>query len=52
MRSALADVPGVAQVSVDFDSKTATCDVDTDQFDGQVAIKALADAGFSDSSLK
>ena len=52
MRSALAEVPGVAQVSVDFDSKTATCSVDADQFDSQAAIKALADAGFPDSTLK
>jgi copper chaperone CopZ len=51
VRSALAELPGVKDVAVDFGTKTASCTVDANQFDGAAAIQALADAGFDQSTL-
>jgi copper chaperone CopZ len=51
VRSALAELPGVKDVAVDFGTKTANCTVDSNQFDGTSAIQALADAGFENSTL-
>jgi copper chaperone CopZ len=41
VRSTLEQVPGVAKVDVNFDSKTATLNVHPDSFDAQVALAKL-----------
>ena len=46
VREILASQPGVQDVEVDYDAKTATCAVDEAQFDPTTAIAALADKDF------
>ena len=41
VRSTLEQVPGVATVDVDFETKTATCKVDPHSFDAQTALAKL-----------
>jgi copper chaperone CopZ len=48
----LSEQPGVTDVVVDFDSKTATVAVDKDVFDADAAIAALVDHSFVHSALK
>ena len=53
--SAVEDIleqqPGVKDVLVDFEAKTATVAVDEQSFDSQQAIAALVDKGFDNSAL-
>jgi copper chaperone CopZ len=51
VRDALAALPGVTNVEVDFSSRTATCSVDQSRFDPDAAIQALAGANFDGSSV-
>jgi copper chaperone CopZ len=52
VRSELEQVPGVAKVEVNFDSKTATCNVNSDCFDAQAALaKLTAHDQFKDTTL-
>lgn len=46
MKSALASLPGVANVEIDADARTATASVKPDEFKAADAVKALEDAGF------
>ena len=46
MKSALASLPGVANVEIDADARTATASVKPDEFKAADAIEALKDAGF------
>lgn len=52
VRKTLEDLPGVARVEVDFNTKTATCQVDQSKFDTNGAIASLAAVGFKDSRIK
>ena len=52
VKAALAAVDGVSDVSVDYESKTATCTIDADKFKSATAVTALADAGFEGSTLQ
>lgn len=53
VREALAEQPGVKEVRVVYETKTATVAVDLDQFDPQAAIAELEDEyGFADTTLK
>ena len=47
VKESLAAVPGVAQVVVDYDTRTATVQADPAAFDQTVAVQALTDAGFT-----
>ncbi len=44
--------PGVKEVAVDFDAKTATVAIEEGIFDPQQAIASLVDYGFGNSQLK
>ncbi len=46
VNSALASLPGVANVEIDADARTATVSVKPDEFKAADAVKALEDAGF------
>ncbi|MCI0341712.1 MAG: heavy-metal-associated domain-containing protein [Planctomycetales bacterium] len=51
MRAALEGLPGVAEVSVDFESRTAHVELRSgSEVPGDVLVKALEDAGFPGSS--
>lgn len=39
-------------VDVDYESRTATCTVESKKFDSAVALKSLIDAEFPDSIVK
>lgn len=49
MREALAALPGVRNVQVDFGKKQAVVTVETTARDGEKMIQALRDAGFGGS---
>jgi copper chaperone CopZ len=51
-REILSEQPGVTDVVVDFDSKTATVAIEPGRFDAAAAIAALVDHGFDHSALK
>jgi copper chaperone CopZ len=51
VKNALAELPGVTNVEVDFATKTATVQA-TEDFDGGNAVQTLADAGFADSTVR
>ena len=46
MQEALAAVPGVRKVDVDFDKKQAVVRVEKGKLDRQALLKSLEDAGF------
>ena len=46
VKSALSQLPGVAEVEVDFANKIAHCSVESDDFDTKSAIDALAAENF------
>jgi copper chaperone CopZ len=52
---AVADIlerqPGVTEVKVHFEEKTATVAIDEGSFDSQQALAALVDKGFENSTL-
>jgi len=48
----LAEQPGVKDVLIEFESKTAVVAVDDGEFDSDVALAALVDHGFDHSTLK
>jgi copper chaperone CopZ len=48
----LSAQPGVKEVLVNFDAKTATVAVDQDAFQTEAALAALADRGFVHSEVK
>jgi copper chaperone CopZ len=52
VKEILARQPGVKEVVVDFDAKTATVAVEEGEFDAQQALAALVDKRFDNSSLK
>lgn len=53
VKETLEDLPGVLQVNVDFETKTATCALEeSQQLDSDAALAALAEAGFKDSALQ
>jgi copper chaperone CopZ len=53
VKEILSGQPGVKEVVVNFDAKTATVALDKDgKFDTDAAVAALADHGFKNSSLK
>ena len=52
VKGALAELPGVAEVAVDYDTKLATCKVDTAKFDKDAAVDALTAADFKDSVVQ
>jgi copper chaperone CopZ len=52
VREVLSDQPGVARVSVDFPSRTATLAVRRSRFDADRAIAALVDHSFENSRVK
>ena len=47
----LADQPGVKDVEVDLESKTATVAVDEGEFDAEKAVAALVDLQFTETKL-
>jgi len=48
----LESVAGVEKVEIDFDSKTATCQVNPEKFDAQVALTKLTEQDqFQQTSL-
>lgn len=51
VRDALAKQPGVKDVAVDLETKTATVAVDEDQFDAEAAIAALVDLQYKNTKL-
>ena len=51
VRETLANQPGVKDVKVDLESKTATVAVDNDAFDANKAIAALKDRMFTHAEL-
>jgi len=51
VRDALAALPGVTNVDVDFAAKTATVHTNSAPFDAKAAVEALAEAGFENSSV-
>lgn len=52
VRKILAAQPGVKDVKVELDSKTATVAVDKDKFDADAAVAALVDVQFKNTTLK
>jgi mercuric ion binding protein len=46
VKMALKQVPGVSEVKIDFEKKTATVQMDKDKADVAMLTKATADAGF------
>jgi copper chaperone CopZ len=51
-RQILSEQPGVQDVIVDFDTKTATVAIAEGEFDADAAIAALVDHGFDHSKQK
>jgi copper chaperone CopZ len=51
VRETLAEQPGVKDVKVDLQAKTATVAVDKDEFDADKAIAALKDRMFANTTL-
>jgi copper chaperone CopZ len=51
-REILESQPGVQEVLVDFETKSATVAVDEEEFQVEVALEALADRGFVHSEVK
>ncbi len=51
VRKTLAAQPGVKDVKVDLESKTATVAVDEDQFDAEAAVAALVDMQFTETQV-
>lgn len=52
VKKSLQDVPGVTQVKVDFDKKTATVTFDADRTSAASLIKATTDAGYPSTARK
>lgn len=52
VKKALEQVPGVSDVKIDFEHKTATVHVDTDKTNVSMVTKATADAGFPSTVRK
>ena len=46
VKNALSQLPGVADVNVDFGNKVAHCRVESEDFDTNAAIEALAAENF------
>lgn len=46
VKNALASLPGVANVEIDADARTATVSVQPDEFKAADAVQALEDAGY------
>lgn len=51
VKKTLAAQPGVKDVKVDLDTKTAVVSVEEDKFDAEAAVAALVDIQFVDSKL-
>ena len=51
VKEVLTAQPGVIDVKIDFDSKTAIVAVDKAKFDGEAAVAALVDYQFSNTKL-
>lgn len=45
-------LPGVTDVEVDYENKSAKVQVKENQFKGDAAVEALAKAGFENSSVQ
>jgi copper chaperone CopZ len=52
VKELLARQPGVKEVFVDFDAKTATVAIEEGQFNAERALAALVDKQFDNSTLK
>ncbi len=52
MRKALASLPWVRQVRVDFDKQQADVTADADRYDEKALIKALEKAGYGGKVMK
>ena len=52
VKKALEQVPGVSDVKVDFEHKTATVHMDTDKANASMLTKATTDAGFPSTVRK
>lgn len=52
VKKALERVPGVSEVKIDFEHKTATVHLDTDKANVAMLTKATADAGFPSTVRK
>lgn len=52
VKKALKKVPGVSEVKVDFEHKTATVHVDSDKASAALLTKATTDAGFPSTVRK
>ena len=52
IKKALEKVPGVNDVKVDFEHKTATVHLDADKANAALLTKATADAGFPSTARK
>jgi copper chaperone CopZ len=46
VKNALSQLPGVAEVNVDFDNRIAHCKLESEDFDTKAAIDALAAEDF------
>ncbi len=51
MQKALAALPGVVDAQTDVDTNLATCKVDLEKFDGENAVKVLAETGYEDATV-
>lgn len=52
VKMSLQEVPGVMQVKVDFDKKTATVSFDADKTSAAALVKATTDAGYPSTARK
>ena len=52
VKMALKQVPGVSDVKIDFEKKTATVQVDMDKANASILTKATTDAGFPSTVRK
>lgn len=52
VKKALEQVPGVSDVKIDFEHKTATVRIDTDKANASMLTKATTDAGFPSTVRK
>ena len=52
VKKALEQVPGVSEVKIDFEHKTATVHMDADKANVSMLTKATADAGFPSTVRK
>ena len=52
VKMALKQVPGVSDVKIDFEKKTATVQVDMDKANALMLTKATTDAGFPSTVRK